>query len=313
MTRTAQKYHLGENGFAVYTLSSDFLELQVIPQLGARIACLKSFRSGRDWMFHGYEPPRYFTNQPGDDFGESPLLGVDECVPSVGPCEWNGRKIFDHGEVWSQPWEVDMDAWKHGAILTRVTMPVSPFQFERSIRLEGEDIQLDYRLTNWGRQDEVYLWAFHPLINIMPGDRIELPAEVQSVRIGESSGFRQGEPGDLWSWPEPYPGVYLDDLDRFGDQRSAKLFVDHVGDGCASIVNRQINERFNILWDTAENPALGIWICSGIWNGYYQMALEPTNVAAEFLSEAAENPVEFKPLHPGESRRWQLRIRVDPV
>jgi hypothetical protein len=301
------------DGFDVYTLHSDALEISVVPGMGAKISSLKSLRSGREWMWRAYDPPRFFLNRPEDNFGQSPLIGVDECIPSVGACEWKGRKIADHGEVWFMPWELDEEAWAHGAILTRATMPISPFCFERSIRLEGKNVQIDYRLTNIGREAEVYLWAIHPLFTIAPGDRIELPGDVKQVRFGGGIGFPAELNSDQWDWPEPLPGIHLDDLDGFGEGRCVKLFIDRIGEGCAAISNPTLMERVNFLWDSAENPALGIWICAGAWNGFYQMALEPTNVGAEYLAEAGKRTDEFKPIPAGESIRWQLRLRVDQL
>ncbi len=301
------------DGFDVYTLRSDMVEISVVPGMGAKISSLKSLRSGREWMWRAYDPPRFFLNRPEDNFGQSPLIGVDECIPSVGACDWKGRRITDHGEVWFMPWELDAEAWSRGAILTRAVMPVSPFLFERSIRLEEKDIQLDYRLTNLGREPEVYLWAIHPLFTIAQGDRIELPEAVTQVRNGGGMGFPQDMNVPLWSWPEPQPGIRLDDLDNFGEERCVKLFVNSIGTGWAAISNPTLMERVSFLWDVEENPALGIWICAGAWNGYYQMALEPTNVGAETLSEAGDRPQEFKPVPAGASIRWQLRLKIDQI
>lgn len=299
------------NGFQAYTLRSEGVEIQVVPGMGAKITSLKSLATGREWLWRAFDPPRFFLNRPGDDFGLSPLIGVDECIPSVGPCEWQGRKIADHGEVWFLPWDLDEEAWKNGAILTRVVMPVSPFRLERSIRLEGDEIQFDYRLTNLGRAVEAYLWAIHPLFTIRPGDRVELPGEVHQVRVFGTEGYEDNRSNVLWDWPKPAVGVHLDDLDRFGDGRSVKLFVDHMPEGRAAIVNTVQRERLRLLWDVHENPALGIWICNGAWNGYYQMALEPTNAGAEYLAEAGERPDAFRPVQAGETVRWQLRMGFD--
>jgi hypothetical protein len=313
MATTTQQFITQINGFDAYTLRSDSVEIQVVPGMGAKITSLKSLRSGREWMWRAYDPPRFFLNRPDDDFGASPLIGVDECIPTVSRCEWKGRPISDHGEVWFQTWEIDRPAWSGGAILTCTSMPFSPFRFERSIRLEGQDVQFDYRLTNLGREEEVYLWAIHPLLTIAPGDRIELPASVRQVRTQGTTGFPNNDAGAQWKWPEPFAGIRLDDLDRFGAGRSGKFFVDRMVEGRAAIFNAGLKERLSFLWDIEDNPALGIWICAGAWNGFYQMALEPTNVGAEFLAEAKERTAEFKPMAPGDSIRWQLRMRFETL
>jgi hypothetical protein len=301
------------SGFDIYSLRSDIAEIQVVPGTGAKIISLKSIRSGRDWMWSAYDPPQFFLNHPEDKFSQSPLIGVDECIPSVGECEWKGRRIADHGEAWSMPWELDRDAWEHGAILTTTIMPISPFRIERSIRLEGRDIQFDYRLRNLGLEEEVYLWAIHPLFTILPGDHLNLPEAIKEVRLGGMMGFPAGSANDIWRWPEPFPGIRLDDLDQFGTGRCCKLFVDQIGEGRASITNSKLKERVSFLWDVKENPALGIWTCAGAWNDFYQVALEPTNVGAECLAEASERVKDFKPVPAGGTICWQLRIRIESI
>lgn len=298
-------------GYSIYTLRSDVIELQVVPGMGAKITSLKSLRSGREWLWRAYNPVRYFNNRAEDSFGDGPWVGVDECIPSVGACEWKERKVSDHGEVWFKPWELDEEAWSHGAILTRTQMEASPFLFERSIRLEGEDLQFDYRLTNCGKEAETYVWAIHPLFTIEKGDRIELPEDVTEVRVQGASGFEGFEQGSWVKWPEPGPGLRLDDLDRYGDRRASKLFSGALKQGRAAIANSRLKERVVFLWNVEENPAVGVWICTGALENFYQMAIEPTNVPAEFLAEATERADEFPLLQPGESVRWQLRIRVE--
>jgi hypothetical protein len=112
-------------------------------------------------------------------------------------------------------------------------------------------------------------------------------------------------------WPQPGVQIHLNDLDRFGDQRACKLFSNPLTKGQAAIANSRLGERVVFSWNVEENPTLGIWICTGAWDHHYQMAIEPTNVPAEFLSEAALRRDEFPLLQPGEKKRWQLRIRLE--
>ena len=77
------------------------------------------------------------------------------------------------------------------------------------------------------------------------------------------------------------------------------------------ITNSRRRERLVFLWNVEENPAVGVWICKGTWNNYYQMAVEPTNVPAESLSEAEARGAEFPLVEPGQSVRWQLRLCLE--
>src|SRR5882724_10779024 len=74
-----------EQGFDVHALSNEDVEIAVVPELGAKIISLKNLRTGREWMWHPQGGVKLFRNQSGDDFSKSPLVGADECLPTIAP------------------------------------------------------------------------------------------------------------------------------------------------------------------------------------------------------------------------------------
>ncbi len=118
-----------QQGFEVYVLNTEEVELAVVPELGAKIISLKNLRTGREWMWHPPGGLKLFRNHPGDAFSKSPLAGADECLPTITPCSWQGRELPDHGEVWNVPWKVDPVALESGILKTSVRLEISPFEF----------------------------------------------------------------------------------------------------------------------------------------------------------------------------------------
>jgi hypothetical protein len=168
----------------------------VAPELGAKILSLKNLETGREWMWRPAGSFRLFRNRLGDSFEHSTLVGADERLPTITPCKWEGRELPDHGEVWSIPWTVDRHVWDKGHIKTTVATPVSPFLFERTVRLDENEVRLEYALKNISRRPEPFLWAFHPLLELVEGDWFALPEDTRSVpgpQLG-LDGFRP-----LWS------------------------------------------------------------------------------------------------------------------
>src|SRR5271168_38920 len=143
-----------EQGFEVYVLSNEYVELAVVPELGAKIISLKDLRTGREWMWHPSAPLKLFQNVPGDAFSQSPLAGADECLPTISPCIWRGRELPDHGEVWNLPWKTNPNALENGILKTSVQLKMSPFDFERAIELRGNEIHINYQLHNRGAARE---------------------------------------------------------------------------------------------------------------------------------------------------------------
>lgn len=280
-----------EQGFEVYVLGNELIELAVVPELGARMISLKNLRTGREWMWHPPGGPQLFRNRRGDDFSRGPLVGMDECLPTIAPCSWQGRALPDHGEVWSVPWDVDEAAWEAGELRTTVRLAISPLEFERVIELRGNEVRLSYRLSNLGGDEELYLWAMHPLLRFAAGDQLQLPASTRAQLNGDE-------------WIEA-----LDSVQPAG--RCVKVFARPVQVGCAGVYNRVNGDYLEFVWDPKENDTLGLWLTRGGWHGHHHLALEPTNAAHDALALAAERGC-CGVVDAGGLVAWDIRLRLGP-
>lgn len=304
------RFTSGCQGFTLYGLRSETLEMLVAPELGAKLVSLKSLKTGSEWMWRPPGTLRLFRNACGDAFENSTLVGADECLPTVASCRLKSRELPDHGEVWSIPWTVDADMWEQQQIRTTVTLPISPFRFARTISMDGNALQFNYVLTNTGNSEEAFLWAFHPLFAIEAGDRIELPEEVTEVR----PTYCEGVPliGERWRWPEPVAGVRLDRMD-FGPcgDAFAKLFATCPARRAfrASIVRGR--ERLSMEIEPGAIPALGLWFNRGRWHGYVHMAIEPTTGPEDSLDAAARSGSQQYIVPAQGSRQWQFKLRLE--
>jgi len=280
-----------KNGFAVYVLRSEFVEIAMIPELGARVVSLRNPRTGREWMWHPSGRLKLFRNELGDDFSRSSLVGMDECLPTIAPCRWKGKALPDHGEVWSAAWSVDEGAWRNGELKTTVALAVSPFQFARTVRLRENEISLSYELRNTSGKAESFLWALHPLLKLRHGDRLMLPKSSQALLNG-------GNWGEDLTAAIPHGGC-------------AKLFAAPLADGRAGIHNKLTNDRLDFEWRPTENSSLGIWMTRGGWHGHHHFAIEPTNGDADSL-ELAVARKRCGLVSAGGLATWQALIRVGP-
>lgn len=270
-----------QDGFDVHVLQSDSVEVRIVPELGAKIIGLGNLITGREWMW-SRSGSRLFANRMDDPFHASPLIGADECFPTIAPCTWNGRELGDHGEVWNQKWKVSAS---HDSIDTSLSCPVSPFDIRRVARLHGNELTLDYTLTSRSSQDEAFLWAFHPLIRFLPDDWIDLPTE--TVVTDLSIACPLGKRGDQWAWPVPQPGIRLDRMD-FGACRdaAAKMYSVGLREGRVAIRNDSTGDALEFCFDLKGVNTVGIWINQGGWSGYRHVAIEPCNGAPDPLDVA---------------------------
>jgi galactose mutarotase-like enzyme len=278
-----------EQGFEIYALGNQDIEIAVVPELGAKIISLKNLRTGREWMWHPPGELELFHNRPGDNFSRSPLVGMDECLPTINPCVWRGRKLPDHGEVWSAEWTVDEEAWQKGALKTSVRLEISPFDFERTVELDENGVRLSYQLSNRNAAPEYFLWAMHPLLSLEPGDRLVLPASTRALLDGAG---------------------WVDAVDSaIPKGNCSKLIAGPLTEGFSGIHNAKTGERFDCEWNAGENNALGLWLTRGGWHGHHHFAIEPTNAGADALTEAVGR--EWCGIVAGSScATWQVRFRI---
>ena len=276
-----------QQGFEIRTLKNDRVEIAVAPALGAKVISLKNLATGRQWMWHPGTSLRLFANRLGDDFAASTMTGWDECIPTIAPCRWKGRDLPDHGEVWSVPWQVDEDRWGQGVLKTSVKLAISPLSFERSIKLVGGEVRVNYALTNLGAASEDFLWAMHPLMPAGAGDRLDVPEEVRAM-LGNSEWL---DTLDASEFCPPY----------------VKAYASGISQGHAAAINDVSGDRLEFSWDASENDKLGLWLTRGGWNGHHHLAIEPTNAAADSL---AETGTKHGSIGGGASKNWSVRLRL---
>jgi hypothetical protein len=275
--------------FAIYILNNGEVEVAVVPELGAKIISLRNLRTGREWLWHPVGGLKLFKNQIGDDFFTSPLVGIDECLPTITPCSWQGRQIPDHGEVWRVPWQVDAEALRSGTLKSSVTLKVSPFKLIRTIELRGNVVHLRYELINRSLKEESFIWAIHPLLRLEDGDQLELPDSTHKLL------------NDI---------IWISAIgSAIPENKCAKTFARPICRGLAAVRNEINGDRLEFEWDSVENNTLGLWLTRGGWHGHHHFAIEPTNADEDVLALAAERK-RCGIVAAADSVTWQIRLRV---
>lgn len=239
-----------EDGFDVVGLANSFVAVEVVPALGGRLLSLRNVRTGREWLWRAADQRGLFSCPLGTPFEDSPLAGVDECLPTIVPCKYEGRNLPDHGECWTQAWSLDAPALASGKLHALLDLPISPLRLERTICLRQSTVSLDYAFFNLSDCPQSWLYAFHALFPIEPDDRIVLPGQVVAP-----------------SCPE---GEY------------AKQFYPAKGEGQACLY-RANGESLEMQWKSDYLPWLAVWITKGAWHGHRHLALEPTNAPEDDL------------------------------
>jgi galactose mutarotase-like enzyme len=290
-------------GVPAVALRNASLDVTVLPTLGARIVSLRSRRTEREWLWRAEDGRGLFASPSEAAFERGPLAGIDECLPTVAPCDDFGRHLPDHGEAWTSAWSAETTG---GGLINQLELRCVPLRLRRRLSLDGDTLRLEYELTNHGPQRTRYVWALHPLLVWRPGDRVELGGD-SPVRLTALRGPRLLT-NAAGLWPEPLPGVRLDRGELGAAQDVyCKAFLDTARARTIALISG--GEKLEFAVDARETPHWGYWLTQGGWHGHTHLALEPTNVPADSPPDIPSGN-KAGLISAGEVRRWSVRLTV---
>ena len=194
----------------------------LLPQFGGKISSICVHN--RELLQAPLAPVRARTRTMSFDQGDA--SGWDECLPSVAACtvktQGGVARIPDHGDLWREQWEIQGSGAEgpSSSITLRGACFSLPLVLERTIAVakakQGWRLQVDYTLTNSGRNAVPWSWAAHPLFAVDEGDRIEIPASIAEMRVEGSGGGRLDGTNGHVAWPTSKPGRGWDDRSACG-------------------------------------------------------------------------------------------------
>ncbi len=307
---SSEVFHETAGAFEIVGLRSAALEVAVAPRAGAKLVRLLDRRYDREWTWAPDAGRRLFENAVGDAFDDSPLVGVDECIPTVAPCVVEGQPWPDHGEVWARAWELDAGELNAGRITTTIALKTAPLVLRRTATVTDNRLRLDYVLSSRGEQQQRFAWCWHPLFAVREGDRIELPAGEYRGRVDSAANLPGLATDQVVSWPTPAPGVRADTMLAGSVGTSLKLYLPSPAEGVFAVRNERDGTTMRGTYGPVEAlPYLGIWATRSGWNGFHHFAIEPTNVMDDHADRIdAGNRAAF--IAPGEARRWFVELEL---
>lgn len=298
------------------TIESGRLLAQFLPQIGAKMCSL--VYKPLDLELLVQRPGEKYLLQPYDGtYVDGECSGFDDMFPSIDACHyesypWRGTRIPDHGEVWSIPWQLAVEADR----LSFATHGVRfPYRLEKAVCLAGEDrLRIAYRLANPTPFPFSFLWAAHTMINLEEGCRLELPAGVRSVVSTLSYSGDLGRYGDEFPWPiYRLPDGQARDLRLIRPKSArdaAKYYIKgRLPEGWCTLQYPKSGIALLFSFPVDKVPYLGILPNEGGWQDLYNIFIEPATAGYDRIDVAGLHN-ELSQVQANSTYEWYLNIAV---
>jgi hypothetical protein len=189
-------------GIPAVAVENAHVRAVLLPSLGGKLWQLTHVPSGRDLLWHHPRlAPRPVPSEAIYDdlfFG-----GWDLLFPNDEPEALSGVAMPDHGEVWSRPWQYDVEVATSDKATVHmwVDAPRSRCRLESWVTVtRGEPrVRFRHRLANEGTTALPYLLKLHAAVALTDDSRIDLAT--RRVLVGDWGEPRVGRTGVGYDWP----------------------------------------------------------------------------------------------------------------
>jgi len=325
MTTSATEHQITTvSGWEAHRLTTDELEVTVVPGKGADVHSIRDRASGVELLW----TPRWGLRPPN----ALPLPGVPEALAldrSGGG--WNtmfpnaGRASVEHGvdwgfhgETWLAPFEA---AQIPGGVRMTTVLARSPFSVTKDVTVAGGQVTVTESVTHLGARPVDVLWCQHPAFGeplIGPNTTVEITGCQVNPDMPDDVPPTEKPP----RWPDhiEVDGVHHDlsqlHADRSGVARLAFLGGFDDEQVRARIRNPELGLGVELEWSRADFPFAWYWYEAGgrqdyPWYGAaHSLALEPASGYPSGVRRARELTGTATTIQPGETVTKTVRLAV---
>ncbi len=297
-----------------FVLENSKIMIVVRPDLGGRIDRLFDKTSQHDWLWHpiDYDETETRSIPVGASFDAHWSGGWDEIFPNDASGEFQGRQLVDHGEFWSQQWNVlEQSSLSLKLGLTCQTVPV---RVEKTIQLDAFNPQAEVSYTFHNLSDESisFLFKQHAAIAIEAGDEIILPdCAIEPVVLEFSRMI--GQAGKT-RFPKALDANGQEILLNQTPDRSSMLrefyYASDLAIGQCGIRNARSNSALMMNFDQADFPFVWMFQSYGGWNDHYVLVMEPCTTLPYDLEIASQNGT-IATLQPNQIQHRKLKVSIE--
>jgi len=301
------------HGLAVVQLENEWLDISILPDVGAKLYDLRWKPTQRDLLWHNprIRPQTFAIEANFDNYW---CGGWDDGFPTCDACEYRGESYPNLGELRSVRWDVLATDRCGDDVIARLGAfgPISPVHAEKTVTLSGNSpvIKIQYGIENLAPAPLDFIWGTHPALAANDQTVLKIPG--RSGIVGLSSDLSLGTPGQRYAWPNIVTPRGDTDMSR---TRSidANVFCGHyVTDlqaGWYAVEDTETSEGFLLTFPIETCPYLWLWLVYGGWRGYHHIIVEPWTSYPVHLADAVRSGTCLT-LEPGAKFSVEVRATV---
>jgi Domain of unknown function (DUF5107) len=270
-------------------VENERLRVLIIPSIGAKIYDIIHKPSGINVLWHNprIRPRRVPFGSRFDDVWSG---GWDEIFPNDAESVVGGERYPDMGEVWPLEWDCETSQTRDRAVVeTSVRAPITPAEIKRKLILREGSSQLDleYEITNLGKNPIEFLWKVHPAFEINKKCRIEIEADYGIVDRRYAHLFSV----ERYRWPmaRDIEGEAVDVSLVDPEANNCTLhYVTPVREGVARFVDEERGLVSTLRFPKHIMNNVWLFLAYGGWRSNFTAVVEPSTSYPFDLAEAAK-------------------------
>lgn len=289
-------------------LQDDRLVVEIDEHNGGRVETFRERSASNDWTWH---PEGYVAEERildiGSPFDPHWTGGWEDVFPNDMADTVLGHQLVDHGELWSQRWQVEEAG--HSKARLSYACRTMPMMVEKTFSLEGGRLSMDYAFENRGNEALPVFFKFHAAVPIAPGDRFILPeCDIEPVALGFSRFIgKEGRTRFPFGKTAGDEDVRLDTVPERSAQSQEFFYAMDLSEGHCGL--RKVDgSELRFTFDRRQLPYVWVFQSYNMFRGHWAAILEPCTTIPYDLNEAyrrGTTPV----IQPG--RRLDVRIEAE--
>jgi hypothetical protein len=263
---------------AAVRLSSDDIEVDVLPANGADVRSIVDRRTGADLLWTSpwgtdLRPQDAPTSR--DAWLTRTWGGWQVLLPNTGEEATElGTAWGFHGEAGMRAW--DVDGAGSSDLELSLDLETAPLTLQRAYRVAGPTLSVETTVSNRSSVPVEFLWGEHPTYGeaFAVGATLEIDARTLQVELADGVAVKAG---DRVAWPDL-------DLDRLPGRTPSRFlfgYLDGLAEGSYRVHNDRLGLAVRLSWPLDVFPCVWLWeevayTQDPPWSGQaYAVGIEP--------------------------------------